>query len=91
VCAPGHVPGSAAEHVGEQVIEEEALDEPAAATHADLLEGVLDVPLDRVLGDEDAARDLARGQPSYNWPRTLSVMGSALLTPAMLQAAFSPA
>src|ERR671916_162665 len=62
--APDYVPGSPAEHARQQVLEEEALDELAAASHAGLLEGVLYVPLDRVLGDEELCRDLARGQPA---------------------------
>jgi hypothetical protein len=51
---------------------------------------VLEIPhharLEKGGKQEDVIRELIR----YNWPRTLSITGSALLTLLMLTAAFSP-
>ena len=51
---------------------------------------VLEIPrhtrLEKGGKQEDMIRELIR----YNWPRTLSITGSALLTLLMLTAAFSP-
>ena len=51
---------------------------------------VLEIPrharLEKGGKQEDVIRELFR----YNWPRTLSITGSALLTLLMLTAAFSP-
>src|SRR4028118_902669 len=76
-CAADRGPAlcSAPEHAREQVLEEEALDELAAVSHADLLEGVLDVPLDRVLGDEDLGGNLAGGSPAGDEPDHLLCAG----------------
>jgi hypothetical protein len=51
---------------------------------------VLEIPRHARLENGGKQEDVIRELIRYNWPRTLSITGSALLTLLMLTAAFSP-
>jgi hypothetical protein len=57
-----------ADHVRQEVLEEQALEEVLAASDADLLEDVGEVSLDGVLGDEEGTRDLVAGKAAHEEP-----------------------
>jgi hypothetical protein len=56
-----------------------------------LVTGVLEIPRHARLEKGGKQEAVIRELILYNWPRTLSITGSALLTVMMLAAAFSPA
>ena len=65
-----------AEHARQQVLEEQALEELGTTPCSDLLEGVLQVALHGVLGDEERPRDLAGGVAAGHEPHDLRFPGA---------------